>query len=57
MNKIPHAVWLFISAFMGTLIYDYFTNGGSINWVRNGFVSLMMTLVLVYIGYRNKKNN
>ncbi len=56
MNKIPHAVLLFMSAFIGTLLYDYFTNGGAINWVRNIFVSLTMTLVLVYIGLRKKKN-
>ncbi len=56
MNKIPHAFWLFLSAFGGTLIFDLFTNGGSINWVRNIFVSLTMTLVLVYIGNRKKKN-
>ena len=56
MNKIPHVVWLFLSAFGGTLIFDLFTNGGSINWVRNIFVSLTMTLVLVYVGNRKKKN-
>ncbi len=56
MNKIPHAVWLFLSAFVGTLLFDLFSNGGSISWVRNIFVSLTMTLVLVYIGNRKKKN-
>ena len=56
MNKIPHAVWLFLSAFVGTLIFDLLSNGGSIHWVRNIFVSLTMTLVLVYIGIRKKKN-
>ena len=54
MNKIPHAVWLFVSAFLGTLIFDYFSHGGTIYWARNLFVSGMMTLVLVVIG--NRKN-
>ena len=57
MNKIPHAVLLFISAFIGSLMFDFFTHGGSFNWVRNIFVSLMMTFVLVYIGNRKNKNN
>ncbi len=56
MNKIPHAVLLFGSAFMGTLIFDYFAHGGTVNWVRNIFVSSMMTLILVYIGNRKTKN-
>jgi hypothetical protein len=56
MNKIPHAVLLFGSAFMGTLIFDYFAHGGTVNWVRNIFVSSMMTLILVYVGNRKNKN-